>query len=114
MTERGIEEETFAPRYNTYQCASCGKKYLSVDLARGVTPMFMTCFRSEGCQGPAISMGYPVQQQLLGVPLLIEWVKPDAEELERVKNPALLHHFANGGLMRRAVATAPDWVKSLV
>ncbi len=116
MIVEGKEDLDFIPRYNAYRCKACGKEYLTVDLARGVTPMFMTCMRTEGCGGRAISLMYSAHITLLGLPLLFEWVKAsdaDLEELKRRKKKELLQHIMQGGLMRRVCDTAPEWVKAL-
>lgn len=109
-----IIDETFKPRYNGYRCMICGRTYLTVDLGDGVTPMFMTCLMDEECGGKAVSLGYPSMKALFGAPLLVEWVVPSAKDTEKITHQGLLDHFAQGGLMRRAVDTAPEWVKNLV
>lgn len=56
-------------------------------------------------------MGYPPGPPPKGLPLLIEWYKPDSlEGLE----PVMRDHVSHGGLMRRATPDAPAWVKLLV
>lgn len=109
------EDGEFIPKYNGYRCLRCEGRYLTVDLALGVTPMFMSCLATEGCGGKSISMGYPAGTPPLGVRLLLEWIEATPEEIKRkgIRNPDLLAHFAAGGLMRRAVDTAPQWVKDL-
>jgi hypothetical protein len=110
----GIEEETFPPKYNGYVCTSCKKQFLTVELAEGKTPHMMTCLRTKKCNGVAMTMGH-VGSIGLGAPLLMEFVKPDEEDMEKAKTvmPQLYAYFRNGGLMRRAVDTAPNWVKAL-
>lgn len=109
---KGIEEETFPPKYKRWFCPTCQKRFLTVELALGKTPQMMTCLRTLNCHGIAIPNGEGVA---FGIPLVMEFVKPDAEAMEKAKNvmPALYGYFRAGGLMRKAVDTAPDWVKDL-
>jgi hypothetical protein len=97
-------------RYNGYKCDECGGAWLTVDLHEGVTPMFSPCFRTEGCRGRAVSMGYPPGPPPESLPLLIEWYMPTNL---RGLNPALADHVRRGGLLRRATAGAPEWVRRL-
>ncbi|GAB2762425.1 hypothetical protein [Nocardioides pakistanensis] len=100
----------FEPRYNGYKCDTCHGAWLTVDLDDGVTPMFSPCFRTEGCDGQAVSMGYPPGPPPAGLVLLIEWFKPTTT---RGLDPVLADHVRRGGLLRRAAAGAPAWVKAM-
>lgn len=97
-------------RYNGYKCEECGGAWLTVDLAQGVTPIFSPCFRTEGCQGRAVSMGYPPGPPPAALPLLIEWYQPTNL---RGLSPELRDHVQRGGLLRRAANEAPQWVKEM-
>lgn len=97
-------------RFNGYKCDTCGGAWLTVDLDDGVTPMFSPCFRTEGCEGRAVSMGYPPGPPPTSLPLLIEWYQPTNL---RGLDPVLRDHVQRGGLMRRATADAPEWVRRL-
>lgn len=103
-------------RYNGYQCdpkGGCGGIYLTVDLDRGATPMFMPCFITEGCDGMAVSLGYPKSPPPLKVPLLIEWYQPDSQSLAEMP-AALAEHIRRGGMARRPTEDAPQWVKDRI
>lgn len=105
----------FAGKYNGYVCNKCDKAYLTLDIDNGVTPMFMPCLATEGCDGRAHSMGYPEGDPpaSMGEPI-IHWVRPkDMREFLSLP-PAVKQHVRQGGLIRRATAAAPDWVKALV
>jgi hypothetical protein len=95
-------------KYNGYKCEKCGGVWGTVDLNRGVTPMFEPCFATEGCTGRAHSMGYPKSPPPKDLPILIEWYAPAS-----VRNlpESIKAHVYRGGLVRRATADAPEWVK---
>lgn len=105
-----VATATFEPRYNGYKCDTCRGAWLTVDLDPGVTPMFSPCFRTEGCEGRAVSMGYPSAPPPPDLEVLIEWFKPRST---RGLDPALADHVSRGGLLRRAAANAPAWVKAM-
>lgn len=92
-------------RSNSYTCTTCQGTYVTVDVDSGVTPMLMRCFATEGCPGEARSGWYKA------VPALnttLEWYRPEtAAGLRREE----LDHVLQGGLIHRASASAPDWVK---
>lgn len=101
-------------RYNGYICERCGKGYLTLDIDNGVTPMFMPCLATQGCEGRAHSMMYPEGEPPaeLGEPI-IHWYKPTGEEFKKL-SPAVQQHVSRGGLARKATEAAPDWVKDLI
>lgn len=105
------------PRYNGYQCSpngGCGGIWLTVDLDKGVTPMFSKCLATEGCEGVAASMGYPKTPPPKKIPLLIEWYEPAESAMDDMP-PAMFAHVQKGGLLRRP---GPDmkheWQKAKV
>lgn len=101
-------------RYNAYVCQSCDKAYLTLDVDQGVTPMFGPCLATPGCQGRAVSAGYPEGEPPahMGEPI-IHWYRPTEEELKHL--PAVVRaHVRDGGLARKATAAAPEWVRALV
>lgn len=110
LVPNGSLASAFTPRHNGYKCGDCGGAWLTVDLDEGVTPMFSPCFRTEGCHGRAVSMGYPPGPPPQGLDLLIEWYAPSST---RGLDPALADHVSRGGLLRRATTGAPAWVKAL-
>lgn len=101
----------FSGRYNAYACMECGKAYLTLDVDKGVTPMFAPCFATEGCNGEAMSMGYPEGDPPaeLGDPI-IHWVKP-TPKLVGTLPPAIREHVRQGGLIRKATEATPTWVR---
>src|SRR5678816_1785608 len=99
-------------RYNGYQCdpkGGCGGIYLTVDLDKGATPMFMPCLVTEGCEGMAVSLGYPRAKPPAKLPLLVEWYEP-LESSMALMTPAMQEHVRKGGLLRRPTDEAPEWV----
>jgi hypothetical protein len=105
---------TFAGRYNAYGCQKCGKAYLTLDVDHGTTPMFGPCFATQGCDGRAVSMGYPEGDPPaeFGEPI-IHWVKPTEAQLWNF-SPELRDHVNRGGLIRQATEATPTWVRELL
>lgn len=108
-------QSTFSGRYNGYICERCDKGYLTLDIDHGTTPGITTCYATEGCDGQAISLGYPEGEPPLelGEPI-IHWYKPNATELEKMQQsePWMANYVEGGGLLRKATEHAPDWVKA--
>lgn len=104
----------FAGRYNGYVCDACDRGFLTLDIHNGVTPMFSPCFATQGCTGRAHSLMYPQGDPPaeFGDPI-IHWYRPTEEEFKKLP-PATQDHVRQGGLVRKATATAPDWVKELM
>lgn len=46
-------------RENVYVCDKCHGHIVTVDRDPGVTPMFLGCRATEGCDGQMVSSGYP-------------------------------------------------------
>lgn len=44
---------------NAYSCPVCDSVWGVVQLDDGVTPMFVGCRATEGCEGRSVSQGYP-------------------------------------------------------
>lgn len=111
--QQGLQEGLASLKYNGYLCETCGKGFLTLDLHEGVAPMFSPCFATEGCEGKAVSMGYPNGEPPaeLGEPI-IYWYKPTPEEF-RTLGTDLQYHVKRGGLLRKASEHAPDWVKAI-
>lgn len=82
---------------NVYTCRECGKEHITVNLAAGVTSMFINCRSLGGCSGTAVSAMYRVDQNLLP-----EWVwyKPDAKEVSKM-DEGMKSHVERGGLVLR-------------
>lgn len=115
---RSVEIGRLIPdgRYNAYACDR-GHHNLALDLDEGVTPMFLTCRRIDGCGDPtcwcglkpgeecgarSVSAVYPEQAVPPHLfPVRIIWRRPTAAERG---DPSAGDHYAQGGL-------ALEWVR---
>lgn len=88
-------------RYNVYDCQACGVALLSVDLDRGVTPMFVGC---PDCSGTAASRCYSVKDPAAHLPIRMVWRLATRGERKRERREGG-DHFERGGLAR-------EWVKA--
>lgn len=92
------------PRENGYLCPVCKKATITVDVDEGVTPMFLGCRATEGCEGLAQSIMYPKEPRPAGTPAPAwEWYKPTRAEVEatEAEYPGSIQHWENGGLFLR-------------
>lgn len=92
---------------NAWKCDRCGRLTVAVHIDEGVTPMFLACRASEGCEGRAISVGYPpppVPEHVLKR-LAFEWYRP-SDRWARRQSPAMAEHIARGGLVIRELTDA--------
>lgn len=92
------------PRENAYVCPDCKQPTITVDVDEGVTPMFISCKATEGCEGMAQSMMYPKAPRPSHVPAPAwEWYKPTRDEVEESEKeyPGSIQHWDNGGLFLR-------------
>lgn len=92
------------PRENGYICAKCRKPTMTVDVDEGVTPMFLGCRATEGCDGMAQSMMYPKGERPKHLPApAFEWYKPTRKEVEatEAEYPGSIQHWEQGGLFLR-------------
>lgn len=113
LTDRILEiQGTLSGRYNGYICETCRNGFLTLDVDRGITPMLLKCFATEGCSGVARSMGYPdgPPPEELGEPI-IYWYKPSKEEFNKL-SLEMQEYVRGGGLVRKATEAAPEWVKT--
>ena len=92
-------------RRNAYFCQSCRKVTITVDVAEGVTPMFIQCPHCE--KEMASSFMYQVpgcmrmttkEGKMVTLPADYEWYKPDAKTK---LHPQLKDHVKQGGLLMR-------------
>jgi hypothetical protein len=96
-------------RYNGYECDTCHKIWITVDIHHGVTPMFTQCFGTEGCHGKGRSLMYPKGEVPAKYgPPIIEWFKPVKLGSYSVE---MQEHILKGGLARRATQHTPEWVR---
>ncbi len=90
------------PRENMYRCP-VGHFTVTVDVAVGVTPMFLGC-KIPGCKAMAVSSMYPKTPRPPEVPApKWEWYKPTEKQAKKkeAKYPGTLDHVRRGGLLLR-------------
>jgi hypothetical protein len=95
-------------RHNAYRCDDCGALTVVVHRDTGVTPMFLGCRATEGCQGRGVSLGYrsgPIPPHLL--PARWEWYRPERGD-KVLRDPAMRLHVEQGGLALRTVGESPQ------
>lgn len=90
------------PRENAYICP---KRHVTVtvDVADGVTPMFLGC-KELGCREMATSSMYPKEARPAHVPgPKWEWYKPTLKQAKKKERqyPGTLQHVQSGGLLLR-------------
>ena len=79
---------------NQYTCDRCGGFITTIDVDKGVTPMFLGCRATPGCVGRMTSHMYRVQ----GSPTPThEWFRPSLKNARR-QGPDMLDHVKRGGL----------------
>ena len=94
---------------NAWHCPVCGKNTVAIDVDPGVTPMFLACRRTPGCQGPAVSSGYPAAPPPAHIlaHLEWEWALPTEAEYSALDAAARAHVDA-GGLILKPRGTRPS------
>lgn len=91
------------PMENSYYCNVCHNVTITVDVANGVTPMFIDCLATPDCKGMAASAGYP--RTKAETKPSWEWYKPAKL---RGLSPSEIDHVELGGLLlRKRTAAAP-------
>lgn len=111
-----VELHEAGPRYNGYQCSpsgGCGAIFLTIDIDKGTTPMFLKCISTPGCEGLASSMGYPKTPPPKKIPILIEWYEPDTSAMDDM-SADMFHYVQKGGLLKRPGPDARGWQKELL
>lgn len=94
--------ESFIGQYNVYQCER-GHHNLSLDVDKGVTPMFLVC-RVDGCGATSSSTMYPKGEPPAHLfPVRVLWRRPTNGELKRERREGG-EHYKLGGL-------ALEWVR---
>ena len=83
-------------RLNAYTCDTCGGRIGTVDRVEGVTPMFLMCRATPGCDGMMSSHMY--RQPPMFITPTFEWRKPTEEE-RATCSPATLAHVDGGDLL---------------
>ena len=98
---------------NGYRCDACHKYIFVIHKDKGVTPMFLACRATEGCEGNSVSLGYPAERGNPMPPHLQEkiqwkWVRPTQKEWEEMDD-AMKDHIMRGGLeLRRKEIDGPE------
>lgn len=92
-------------RANVYICPECGGPTVTIDIDKGVTPMFLKC-RSSGnvgdCDGMAQSAMYPPKDQLVALdPPAWEWYRPSEEEIAAMPESHKDHYKGNTLAIRK-------------
>lgn len=92
---------------NVYTCRKCKAQLVTIDRDEGVTPFMMRCgsYNPNGCGGDMTSAFYPKGPRPSHIPAPThEWYAPDEQERKRYrKQPGMLDHINNGGLLIRAI-----------
>jgi hypothetical protein len=89
---------------NGWTCHTCGRYTVAVHKDDGTTPMMLGCRATEGCDGIAMSMGYPPgdpPDHILEL-LNFEWYKPSRKEYKKL-DAASKDHVSKGGLLIRRI-----------
>lgn len=86
---------------NIYTCEKCRGHIVTRDRDEGVTPMFVGCRATPGCDGSMRSSMYRVFDQEMAEGF--EWYKPSHAELA-VASDHVQQHCSMGGLLIRKVS----------
>lgn len=92
---------------NAWKCEACGRLTVAVHVDEGVTPMFLACRRTEGCETLAVSAGYPdlpLPDHILDL-VAWEWYRPEGRAYRRL-SPGMQDHIDRGGLDLRPLTDA--------
>lgn len=89
-------------RENMYGCDTCKGYIVTVDIDRGVTPMYIKC-QSETCSALMRSYGYPARPRPEHIASADwEWYRPEVNALGRFDNDDDANeHILRGGLLLR-------------
>lgn len=86
---------------NAYVCSTCYKLTIVQHVDKGVTPMYMACQVTEGCDGTGRSMRYPVDPPQKVIDAVgFEWYRPSHREFVNL-SPEMKIHVERGGLVLR-------------
>jgi len=89
------------PRINVYTCEKCGGYTTTVDVDEGVTPFFLRCRTTPGCDGFGHSSFYPRDLKPKHIPKpTFEWYKPSGKKYKRLDAESK-EHVDRGGLLIR-------------
>lgn len=88
-----------AGEINGWQCGRCDAVTYAIHVDDGVTPMFLGCRATDGCEGTGASLMYPpppVPAHVLEA-VAWEWFKPTGRYYRRLSS-AMKSHVDQGGL----------------
>lgn len=84
---------------NAYKCRECGGLTVTIDVDSGVTPALLACRATPGCNGMAVSSGYPASDPPphIMAKLRWEWRLPKGFDYARL-SPEMRQFIDDGGL----------------
>lgn len=86
---------------NAYVCNLCYRLTVVQHIDKGVTPKYMACQATRGCEGSSRTMNYPPDPpQKVVDAVRWEWYRPDLKEYRQL-NPEIKQHILTGGLCLR-------------
>lgn len=88
---------------NVYVCRTCGKWLTTVHHDPGVTPAFLACRATPGCEGRASSGWYRTPPGGFPEPTH-EWYRPTKRKLRRM-DAWTRDHVTRGGVLLRPIPT---------
>lgn len=86
-------------RKNIYTCGTCWDHIVTIDKHKGVTPMFLDCKTTKGCDGMMRSSIYNVCDKRMRTDY--EWYKPSV--LQNISS-CERDHVKNGGLLLKKLS----------
>jgi len=89
---------------NGYNCTTCQKLTMVQHLDAGVTPAFMACLATPGCDGTGESIRYPNQDNIpdrVRAAVRFEWYRPTKRQFNKLDDETKTH-VARGGLLLRS------------
>jgi len=90
---------------NAYKCQTCGRVIFTIDMDKGVTPMYMSCKIESDCKGTMVSSGYPKvpapEDWEKNFPVWC-WYRPEAGPLGLFHEDQIVDEYIRrGGLLLR-------------
>ena len=93
---------------NGWKCDKCGRVTYGVHVDDGVTPMFLACRETPGCDGTGTSLMYPPPPIPAHVIENVEWEWYRPRGHRYGLRPAEADHVKKGGLLLRPISDAGD------
>lgn len=93
-------------RLNAHKCPACRGYTVTITTAHGTTAQNMPCLASDGCEGTAFSLGYPLVEAWpdgASTTPTHEWYRPGDDELAQLRDadPDTYATVVAGGLLLR-------------